>query len=303
MFTTAISRVLPHLPKRLVWLFSKQYIAGETIEQAIENAKRLNDDGIMTTIDVLGEFITTLEEAEANKQEYLQVIERAEAAGVNGNYSLKPTFFGLLIDKEVACRHIREIVAKAASYGSFVRIDMEDSPCTDMSIDLLRKIKAEFPTSVGLVLQAYLKRTAADIASLADLNSPEVPLNLRICKGIYREPAAIAYKQHQTINSHYLENIEYMLKEKMYPAIATHDQELVQGALQLIDKYAVDTSMYEFQMLYGVTPALRQSIVDGGHRMRVYVPFGKQWFGYSTRRLRENPEMVGVIIKALFNRG
>jgi proline dehydrogenase len=303
MINTLISQVLPYMPKKLVWLFSKEYIAGETIEQAIENSKKLNAEGVMTTIDVLGEFITTLEEAEANKLEYLNVIEKAEAAGVNGNYSLKPTFFGLLIDKEVAYRHIREVVEKAASYGNFVRIDMEDSPCTDMSIDLLRRIKEEFPQNVGLVLQAYLKRTGQDIKNMADLNSPDQPLNFRICKGIYREPAEIAYKQYENINKHFLEDIEYMFQQKMYPAIATHDKNIVDGALALIKKYNVPKNMYEFQMLYGVTPALRKSLVDAGHRMRVYVPFGQQWFGYCTRRLKENPAMAGVIVKALFKKG
>jgi proline dehydrogenase len=303
MINTLISQVLPYMPKKLVWLFSKEYIAGETIEQAIENSKKLNTEGVMTTIDILGEFITTLEEAEANKLEYLHVIEKAEAAGVNGNYSLKPTFFGLLIDKEVAYRHIREVVEKAASYGNFVRIDMEDSPCTDMSIDLLRRIKAEFPENVGLVFQAYLKRTRQDIQNLADLNTPGQPLNFRICKGIYREPDDIAYKQYENINKHFLEDVEYMFQQKMYPAIATHDKNVVDGALALIKKYNVPKDMYEFQMLYGVTPALRKSLVDAGHRMRVYVPFGKQWFGYCTRRLKENPAMAGVIVKALFKKG
>jgi len=303
MINTLISQLLPHMPKKLVWMFSKQYIAGETLEQAIENARRLNAEGAMTTIDVLGEFITTLEEAEANKREYLEVIEQSEAAGVNGNYSLKPTFFGLLIDKEVAYRHIREIVEKAASYGNFVRIDMEDSPCTDMSIELLRRIKQEFPANVGLVFQAYLKRTSNDIKNLADLNSPELPLNFRICKGIYREPAEIAYKQYENINRHFLEDVEYMLQQKMYPAIATHDKKLVEGSLELLRKYNVPKDRYEFQMLYGVTPALRQSLIDAGHRMRIYVPFGKQWFGYCTRRLKENPKMAGVIIKAIFMKG
>lgn len=298
-----ISNVLPYLPKKLVWVFSKEYIAGETIEQAIINAKKLNDEGVMTTIDVLGEFITTLEEAQANKLEYLDVIEKAEAAGVKGNYSLKPTFFGLLIDKEVAYRHIREIVEKASRYGNFVRIDMEDSPCTDMSIELLRRIKQEFPKNVGLVFQAYLKRTLDDIKKLSDLHSAETPLNFRICKGIYREPAEIAYKQYDNINKHFMEDVEFMIQNKMYPAIATHDKKLVEASLELIRRYNVPKDMYEFQMLYGVTPALRKSIVDAGHRMRVYVPFGKQWFGYSTRRLKENPEMAGVIIKAIFKKG
>ncbi len=303
MLNKMIAGLLPHMPKKLVWIFSKEYIAGETLEEAIANAKRLNAEGIKTTIDVLGEFITTLEEARANKEEYLQVIEEAEKAGVDGNYSLKPTFFGLLLDKNVAYQHIREVVVKAASYNNFVRIDMEDSPCTDMEIDMFRKLKNEFPANVGLVVQAYLKRTRRDIENLKDLNSPEHPVNLRVCKGIYVEPDAIAYKKYQEINSHFLDDLEYMFQEGMYPAIATHDVPVVEGAYKLIEKYNVPKEKYEFQMLYGVTPALRKSILDQGHSMRVYVPFGKQWFGYSTRRLKENPKMAGVIIKALFRKG
>lgn len=303
MFNRMIAGLLPHMPKKLVWMFSKEYIAGETLEEAISNAKKLNAEGIITTIDVLGEFITTLEEAEANKEEYLQVIEEAEKAGVDGNYSLKPTFFGLLLDKDVAYRHIREVVAKAATYDNFVRIDMEDSPCTDMEIDMYRRLKAEFPANVGLVVQSYLKRTHRDIENLKDINDPEHPVNLRVCKGIYIEPDAIAYKDYHEINSHFLDDIEYMFQEGMYPAIATHDIPLIEGAYKLIDKYKVPKDKYEFQMLYGVTPALRKSIIDKGHRMRVYVPFGKQWFGYSTRRLKENPKMAGVVIKALFRKG
>jgi proline dehydrogenase len=298
-----IAGLLPHMPKKLVWMFSKEYIAGETLEEAIINAKKLNAEGIKTTIDVLGEFITTLEEAEANKEEYLQVIEEAEKAGVDGNYSLKPTFFGLLLDRDVAYRHILEVVAKAATYGNFVRIDMEDSPCTDMEIDMYRKLKEEFPANVGLVVQSYLKRTHKDIENLKDINGPEHPVNLRVCKGIYVEPESIAYKDYREINTHFLDDVEYMFQEGMYPAIATHDQPLIEGAYKLIDKYKVPNDKYEFQMLYGVTPALRKSILDKGHRMRVYVPFGKQWFGYSTRRLKENPKMAGVVIKALFRKG
>lgn len=303
MINTLISKILPFMPQKLVWLFSKEYIAGQTIEEAIVNAKKLNDKGILTTIDVLGEFISTLGEAEDNKLEYLDVIEKAEAAGVQGNYSLKPTFFGLLIDKEVAYKHIREVVERAASYNNFVRIDMEDSPCTDMSIEIFRRIKEEFPENVGLVFQAYLKRTLSDIEGLKDLNSAEVPLNFRLCKGIYIEPEEIAYKGYDEVNRHFVEDIEYMLKEKMYPAIATHDVPVIEATYKLLEKNNVSKDMYEFQMLYGVTPALRQSILDKGHKMRVYVPFGKQWFGYSTRRLKENPAMAGVIIKALFKKG
>jgi len=298
MLNKMIAGVLPYMPKKLVWMFSKEYIAGETIAEAIVNAKKLNAEGILTTIDILGEFITTLEEAEANKQEYLEVIEAAEKAGVDGNYSLKPTFFGLLIDKDVAYKHIREVVAKAASYNNFVRIDMEDSPCTDMEIELYRKLKAEFPGNVGLVVQSYLRRTRNDIKNLNDINDAEYPVNLRVCKGIYVEPESIAFKKYEEINENFLADVESMFQQKMYPAIATHDIPLVEGAYKLIEKYNVPKDKYEFQMLYGVTPALRKSILDKGHRMRVYVPFGKQWFGYSTSRLKENPAMAGVVIKA-----
>ena len=303
MINKLIARILPHMAKKLVWIISQQYIAGETLQEAIVNAKKLNAEGILTTIDVLGEFITTLEEAEANKQEYLEVIEEAEAAGVEGNYSLKPTFFGLLLDKEVAYRHIREVVEKAATYNNFVRIDMEDSPCTDREIELYRRLRQEFPKNVGLVVQSYLKRTHQDIKSFRDMNSLENPVNLRVCKGIYIEPDEIAYKKYDEINKHFLADIELMFQEKMYPAIATHDIPIVEGAYELIKKYQVPASGYEFQMLYGVTPALRKSIMEKGHKMRVYVPFGKQWFGYSTRRVKENPAMAGVILKALFKKG
>jgi len=303
MLNQMIASLLPYMPKKLVWVFSKEYIAGETISEAIDNAKKLNAEGVLTTIDVLGEFITTLAEAAANKEEYLEVIDAAEKAGVDGNYSLKPTFFGLLIDKDVAYTHIREVVTKAASYNNFVRIDMEDSPCTDMEIEMYRKLKQEFPANVGLVVQSYLKRTQKDIMGLGDINSDDHPVNLRVCKGIYVESETIAYKKYEEINDHFLDDVEYMFQQKMYPAIATHDIPLVEGAYKLIEKYNVSRDKYEFQMLYGVTPALRKSILDKGHRMRVYVPFGKHWFGYSTRRLKENPKMAGVIIKALFKKG
>jgi proline dehydrogenase len=222
---------------------------------------------------------------------------------MEGNFSLKPTSFGLLIDKEICYRHIREIVSKAASIHGFIRIDMEDSPCTDMEIDLYRKLKSEFPGSVGLVLQAYLRRTFKDIESLMDIHSISNGLNFRLCKGIYVEPEAIAFKKYEEINSHYLEDLEYMFKNKIYVGIATHDKPLIEGAYKLIEKYMVPGNMYEFQMLYGVTPKLRDKIVADGHKMRIYVPFGKKWFGYSTRRLKENPKMASHIIKAIFYKG
>lgn len=303
MFNRLIAAILPYMPKWFVWIFSREYIAGKKIEDAIRVSKNLNKDGIMVTIDLLGEFITKLEQAEKNKDEYLDIINTIEKQDIDGNYSLKPTMFGLLIDKDKCYEYIREIVALAASNNNFVRVDMEDSQCTDLEIELFRKLKAEFPKNVGLVFQVYLKRTLDDIKNLQDLNSKENMINYRICKGIYVEPAEIAYKDKKEINEHFLKDIEYCFENGIYPAIATHDKYVVEGAYKLIEKYNVPKENYEFQMLYGVTPELRKSILQKGHRMRVYVPYGEQWFAYSTRRLKENPKMASHIIKAIFIKG
>jgi len=303
MFNKLIAAMLPFFPKKFVWLFSKPYIAGEHIDDAVKAAKDLNSKGCMVTMDILGEFIKTLEEAEANTQEYIELIDRIEKEEIDGNYSVKPTMFGLLIDKEACYKYIRQVVAKAAEYNNFVRVDMEDSPCTDMTIELYRKLKAEFPKNVGLVLQAYMKRTLNDLENLMDIHTEEVPLNYRLCKGIYIEPAEIAYKKYEEVNEHFIEDIDFCLKNGVYPAIATHDKPIVEGSYKLLEQYKTPKEKYEFQMLYGVTPKLRQSIIDRGHRMRVYVPYGKQWFGYSTRRLKENPKMANHIMKAIFFKG
>jgi len=303
MFNKIIAAMLPYMPKKFIWIFSKSYISGETVEDAMRVSKELNSKKIRVTLDVLGEFIRDLDEAETNKKEYLDLIDITYRNGIDGNFSVKPTFFGLLIDKEACYRHLHEIVAKAASYNGFIRIDMEDSPCTDLEIELFRRLKPEFPDNVGLVLQAYLKRTLSDMRNMTDLHDPAHPLSYRLCKGIYIEPAEIAYKKYEEINEHYLEDLEFMLKNGIMVGIATHDKPLIEGAYRLIKKYNVPKNMYEFQMLYGVTPGLRDSIVKAGHNMRVYVPFGEKWFGYSTRRLKENPKMASHIIKALFYKG
>jgi proline dehydrogenase len=299
MINRLIANALPLFPKRLVWLFSRSYIAGETVDEAMSACKALNADGIKTTIDILGEFIENLGEAEKNRDEYLALIDIAQHTGLDGNYSVKPTMFGLLIDAEACFRHIRGIVAKAASYGNFIRIDMEDSDCVDLEMNLFRRLKTEFPQSVGLVLQAYLRRTLDDLKDLMDLHTPAMPLNFRLCKGIYAEPDHIAFQRHDEINAHFLEDLEFMLRNGVYPGIATHDRALVEGALALIERYGVQRDGYEFQMLYGVTPELRRTLIDAGHTMRVYVPYGRHWFGYSTRRLKENPKIVNSIVKSL----
>jgi proline dehydrogenase len=303
MFNRFIAAILPYFPKKFIWIFSRPYISGETIEDAMRVSKELNNKNIKVTLDVLGEFITTLAEAEENKKEYLNLIEVTYKNGIDGNFSVKPTSFGLLIDKEACYNYMREIVSKAASINGFIRVDMEDSPCTTAEIELFRRLHAEFPKNVGLVVQAYLKRTLEDLTAMLDMNTDAIPVNYRLCKGIYIEPEAISFKKYEDINQHYLEDLDFMFRNKIYVGIATHDKPLIEGAIRLIAKYQVPKNMYEFQMLYGVTPKLRDSVVKEGHVMRVYVPFGKKWFGYSTRRLKENPKMASHIMKAIFYKG
>ncbi len=303
MINKAIASVIPHFPKKFIWIFSKKYIAGETIEDAIKASKSLNEHGVMVTVDLLGEFITNLQQADQNRDQYLHIIGAFQNAGIDGNYSIKPTSFGLLIDPEKCYQNIRNIVALASKYNNFVRIDMEDSECVDLELTLYKRLKLEFPNNVGLVIQAYLHRTEKDVDNLLKLHTTDSPLNFRLCKGIYVEPENIAIKDPKKINDNYLKLLDKLLSNGVYVGIATHDKKLIQGAYHLIKKYNVPKNKYEFQMLYGVTPELRNSIVGNGHEMRVYVPYGKDWFGYSTRRLKENPKMAQHIIKSIFVKG
>ncbi|QIA07600.1 proline dehydrogenase family protein [Draconibacterium halophilum] len=303
MLNKLIANILPYMPKKLVWVFSKRYIAGESMEEGLLASKLLNEKGIEVTVDILGEFISTLDEAKKNRDEYLEVIERFTSENVKGNFSIKPTMFGILIDKEVCYNFLREVIQFAAQKDSFIRIDMEDSQCVDMELDIFRRLRNEFPKHVGLVLQAYLRRTESDLIALNDLNNENYPISFRLCKGIYVEPENIAFKEYDEVRQHFLTDLKYMFENKMYVGIATHDRYLVEQSMQIIREMNIPKDMYEFQMLYGVTPELRQSIVNDGHHMRVYVPFGEKWFNYSTRRLKENPKMAQHIIKALFIRG
>jgi len=291
------------MPQKLIWIFSKRYIAGETIEDGIKACRQLNQQGIEVTVDLLGEFIKTIEQAEENKRKYIEIIDRFTSEGIVGNFSVKPTMFGLLIDKDVCLANIEEVIKKAAEKKSFIRIDMEDSQCVDIELDLYRNLQKKYPANVGLVLQAYLRRTKNDLLDLSNIHVNGDPLNFRLCKGIYVEPKQIAFKEFEEVQEHYIDDLKYMFDHNMYVGIATHDKQLVEKALEIIKERKIDKTKYEFQMLYGVTPELRSSIVKQGHKMRVYVPFGKDWFGYSTRRLKENPKMASLIVKALFFRG
>ncbi len=303
MLNKAIASVVPCLPKKFVWVFSKKYIAGESLEDAISVSRNLNLQGIKVTVDLLGEFIKTIAEANHNKDEYINIVKAFQDANVDGNFSIKPTSFGLLIDPEKCYEYVREVVALAARFNNFVRIDMEDAASVDFEITLYKRLKAEFPHNVGLVLQAYLNRTESDIGNLLKMHTPESPLNFRLCKGIYVESEDISIKDPKKINENYLSLLDKLLSNGVKVGIATHDKELIRGAYEIIEKYHVSPDKYEFQMLYGVTPELRASIVAKGNDMRVYVPYGVDWFGYSTRRLKENPKMTQHIIKSIFVRG
>jgi proline dehydrogenase len=303
MINTLIVGMLQYLPKDFVWIFSRRYIAGEDLQQAVKVTQKLNSQGIKATMDLLGEFLTRAEKVGYYKREYLRLIEESVHRGLDNSFSVKPTMFGLLLDPVMCYENLREIVGKAASKGRFVRIDMEDTQCTSMEIDLYKRLLNEFPQNVGIVLQAYLKRTLDDLKDLADFDQGRGLINIRICKGIYNESAEIAFKNKEEINRNYLIDLEYMINHNMYAAIATHDKKLITGAYKLIENNRIKKDRVEFQMLYGVTPELRRSIVDKRFTMRVYVPYGKDWFNYSSRRLKENPRMISHIIKALFVRG
>jgi proline dehydrogenase len=303
MFNKLIVGMLQYLPKGFVWIFSKRYIAGEELRDAVRVTRKFNSQGVKASMDLLGEFLTRAEKVEYYKIEYIKLIEESVNQGLDNSFSVKPTMFGLLLDREMCYVNIREIVSKAASLGRFIRIDMEDTQCTTMEIDLFKRLLDEFPNHVGLVLQAYLKRTLDDLKDLSDYDKGRGLINIRLCKGIYNEPAEFAFKNKDEINRNYLLDLEFMFSHNIYAAIATHDKKLIDGAQKMIDRDLISKQRCEFQMLYGVTPDLRKSIVDKGFTMRVYVPYGKDWFNYSTRRLRENPRMISHMIKALFIRG
>lgn len=302
MINKAIASVLPLFPKKIIWLFSKRYIAGEHLNDALKISAKYNKDGIFTTLDVLGEFVTKAEKIEYYKTQYIITIEESVKAGINTTFSLKPTMFGLLIDEKMCFNHIRDIVSIASQYNRMIRIDMEDSTCTSREIDIFLKLYSEFPANVGLVLQAYLRRTLDDLEHIGKFNQKQFPVNIRLCKGIYVEPEEIAFKKRSEINNNYNESLEFLFNNGFYPAIATHDKELINHSYTLIEKHKATKDKYEFQMLYGVTPDLCRSIVHKGHHMRIYVPFGKEWLNYSLRRLKENPKMVQHIIKAMIIR-
>jgi proline dehydrogenase len=286
----AIVRVLPAVPRPVVRKLSRRYIAGSTLPEACRVVSDLNEQGKMATIDVLGEEITGRDEATALLAEYEDVFETIEREGLDSNISVKLTGLGLNLDHEFCRDNIAELVREAAKRGNFVRIDMEDSSTTTETLELYRELRGQGLDNVGIVLQAYMKRTLPDIAELADLRP-----NIRVCKGIYVEPAEIAYQEFETVRMNFVEAVGALLDAGGYVAVATHDDWVIGEALTLIEERGLAPDEYEFQMLLGVRPELGDELVREGHRLRIYVPFGRQWYEYSLRRLQENPKIAGYI--------
>lgn len=289
---------LPLVPKQIVGFFSKTYISGPNLEDAVRVVKDLNAKSLMATMDLLGEESKDREKAINSAAEYKKILKTIDEEHLNCNVSIKPTQMGLLIDKEFCYENIRSIVEEARKYNNFVRIDMEDRHCTSDTIEIYLRLKQDFERNVGTVIQAYLRRTSADVNNLVKHKA-----NLRLCKGIYVEPREVAYKDMSIINDNFKFNLEKLLSSGCYIGIATHDEKLVWHALSVIEKLSLKKEQYEFQMLLGVDEKLRQIIVDAGHRLRVYVPYGKEWYAYSTRRLKENPKMAGYVFKRVLHLG
>lgn len=290
----SIVTLMPLVPRWLVGRFARPYIAGETLEEGIEQTRSLIEEGCIATLDVLGEEVTHQEETEEFTLQYLEALGRIEISGLEANISIKPTALGLNLDPSLCESNIRRLLSKAAELGNFVRIDMEDSTTTTATLDIYRKLREEFDNT-GVVLQSYLMRSMDDIASLTPLN-----VNVRVCKGIYVEPPEIAYKDRQQIRDNFMVMVEALLSEGCYVGIATHDKQLVERSFELVQRLGLGREEYEFQMLLGVEATLRREIVAEGHCMRVYVPFGEQWYAYSTRRLKENPAIAGHVFKNIF---
>ncbi|MFH1277899.1 MAG: proline dehydrogenase family protein [Candidatus Eisenbacteria bacterium] len=285
--------LLPLVPKPIVGRFSARYIAGPSLEDAVREIRGLGEKGIMATVDILGENVTETSQAEQYAKEYIEVLETIRVNGLDANVSIKLTMLGLVIDEEFCYQRMREIVAAAAERKNFIRIDIEDSSVTDATFRIYEKLRTEFP-NVGAAVQAYMRRTQDDVTRFIPMGA-----NLRLCKGIYVEPKKIAWQVHGTINANFSLALRRLLEGGCYVGVATHDERLVWEAEKIVRDLGLDRSKYEFQMLLGVDEELRDIIVEAGHRMRVYVPFGKSWYAYSMRRLRENPKIVGYATRAV----
>jgi proline dehydrogenase len=286
----AIVRALPAVPRPVVGKISARYIAGTGLEDACRVVKELNAASKMATIDVLGEEITTREEALEIVRAYHDVFETIEQEQLDSNVSVKLTGLGLKLGYELCRANIETVVRHAAESGNFVRIDMEDSTCTGDTLRMYRELRESGLDNVGIVLQAYLRRTIRDLRELKLLRP-----NVRLCKGIYVEPHAIAYRDFDEVRKNFVFVLDELLEAGSYVGIATHDPWLISEGLRLVEERGIGRENHEFQMLLGVRELAANKLVRQGHRLRIYVPYGKQWYSYSLRRLQENPKIAGYI--------
>lgn len=297
VFDSLVKHGMPLVPKSIVGKVARRYVAGETLADALAAIRALNDAGAMATVDVLGEEVHDRARAEDAVREYLQLVEEIERNGLDANISIKLTLLGLKIDEQLCADHVATICGRAKEAGNFVRIDMEDSSCTDATLRIYRRVLAEYGNA-GAVLQAYMRRTTSDVNDLLPLRP-----NIRLCKGIYREPRTIAWHDFDTVRANFVFNMEKLMAGRAYVGVATHDPYLVWAGMSAVDQFGLERHQYEFQMLLGVDPQLRAIILDHGHRLRVYVPYGRDWYPYSIRRLRENPTVARHVMRALVSLG
>jgi proline dehydrogenase len=297
LLDSALVRLLPAVPKPVVQMFSSRYIAGATLGEAVDCVRELNAGGKMATVDVLGEEITREEETRAIAQAYRDVFAAIHDAQLDSNVSVKLTALGLDLSYELCRENLLDVVRTAAGYGNFVRIDMEDSSTTDDTLRLYRELREDGHDNLGVVLQARLRRTLDDVQALADLRP-----SVRLCKGIYLEPAVIAFTDYEAVRANFLLCLDALFEAGCYVGVATHDEWLVEESLARISRRGLAPLEYELQMLLGVREERRDELVAEGHRLRVYVPFGEHWYRYSLRRLQENPAMAGTIARATAGR-
>ncbi len=290
LFDRTLVRLLPAVPRPLVQRLAGRYIAGPEVADAVRVVRELNEGGKAATVDVLGEEITSVEEARSLTDEYEQVLAEVDLASLDASVSVKLTALGLKLDRELCRANLEEVVRDAARRGNVVTIDMEDSSTTDDALALYRELRAAGLDNVGLVLQASLRRSLADARELADLRP-----SVRLCKGIYVEPAELAFRDFGAVRANFTQVLEELLDSGCYVGIATHDEWLVEEGCRLVAERGLDSGRYEFQMLLGVRSSLGERIVSEGHRLRIYVPFGRHWYAYTLRRLQENPKIAGYV--------
>jgi proline dehydrogenase len=287
----AIAETVPVIPRPIVRRISRRYIAGDTLDEAVETVRDLNGQGCVATIDLLGESTESKADAAATLRDYKKVIDAIKANDLDSGISVKLTGLGLTLDEELCRANLEEIVEYAGTKDRFVRVDMEDSPYTGVTLDMVIDLH-ERRENVGAVIQAYMRRSLEDVCRLI-----EAGVTVRLCKGIYDEPRKIAYKDFDTVRQNYIFLLDELLKGGSYVGIATHDEFLIWHALRLIHQLELPEDRYEFQMLLGVDEELRRILVGAGHKLRVYVPFGEEWYEYSSRRLKENPKIAGYVAR------